>query len=355
MNMLPQRSSLVTLAVESLRDALQRGLWTDHLPGERGLCERLNISRPTLRAALEQLQREGWLEASHGKRRRILKAPATPSQARQDIVGLLTPVPLLQLPPFALYWMDKLRELLHAGGFKLEVHCGREWFTQRPERALERLVLQSPSAAWVMFRSTEAMQRWFERRALPAVISGTGYADLRVPSVDVDYRALCRHAAGLLLARGHRRLVLIVPNSGQAGDRASEIGFSEACVRSSSAVTPQIVRHGDSAASVRALTDELLNSSKRPTGFLVARSIAALAVHGCLLRKGLRIPQDAAMIARDDDRFLDYTTPELTRYHYDGDLHARRLFRMVMSVARGQVPGKMALLAMPRLVVGATL
>lgn len=355
MNLLPQRSSLVTLAVESLRDALQRGLWTDHLPGERGLCERLNISRPTLRAALEQLQREGWLEASHGRRRRILKAPESPTAARQDIVGMLTPVPLLQLPPFALYWMDKLRELLHESGFKLEVHCGREWFTQRPERALERLMLQSPSAAWVMFRSTEAMQRWFERHALPAVISGTCYAGLRVPSVDVDYRALCRHAAGLLLARGHRRVALIVPNSGQAGDRASEVGFMEACSRPSGGVMPHIIRHGDSAASVRSLTDELLNSSKRPTGFLVARSIVALAVHGCLLRKGLRIPQDAAMIARDDDRFLDYTTPELTRYHYDGDLHARRLFRMVMSVARGQVPGKSALLAMPRLVKGETL
>lgn len=355
MNLMPQRSSLVTLAVESLRDALQRGLWADHLPGERGLCERLNISRPTLRAALEQLQREGWLEAAHGKRRRILKACSTPASARQNIVGMLTPVPLLQLPPFALYWMDKLRELLHASGFKLEVHCGREWFTQRPERALERLILQSPSAAWVLFRSTEAMQRWFGRHALPAVISGTGYEGVQVPSVDVDYRALCRHAAGLLVARGHRRLVLIVPNSGQAGDRASEAGFLEACERSSSGVVAQIVRHGDSAGSVRSMTDNLLNSSKRPTGFLVARSIAALSVHGCLLRKGLRIPKDAALIARDDDRFLDYTTPELTRYHYDGDLHARRLFRMVMSVARGQAPGKTALLAMPKLLAGETL
>ena len=71
MKKLPQRLSLVSQAADILREQLAAGLCGDILPGERALCARLQVSRPTLRAALETLRREGWLEVSQGRRRRI--------------------------------------------------------------------------------------------------------------------------------------------------------------------------------------------------------------------------------------------------------------------------------------------
>jgi len=44
----------------------------------------------------------------------------------------------------------------------------------------------------------------------------------------MDYRSICRHAGGIFLSKGHRRIALVVPNSGVAGDIASEAGFCEA-------------------------------------------------------------------------------------------------------------------------------
>ncbi|MGC9398232.1 MAG: fatty acid metabolism transcriptional regulator FadR [Anaerolineae bacterium] len=37
------------------------------LPGERRLAEQLGITRPTLREALQRLERDGWLTIQHGK------------------------------------------------------------------------------------------------------------------------------------------------------------------------------------------------------------------------------------------------------------------------------------------------
>jgi GntR family negative regulator for fad regulon and positive regulator of fabA len=41
------------------------------LPGERELAELLAVTRPTLREALQRMERDGWLEIRHGKPTRV--------------------------------------------------------------------------------------------------------------------------------------------------------------------------------------------------------------------------------------------------------------------------------------------
>lgn len=41
------------------------------LPGERALADMLGVTRPTLREALQRLERDGWLEIRHGKSTRV--------------------------------------------------------------------------------------------------------------------------------------------------------------------------------------------------------------------------------------------------------------------------------------------
>lgn len=41
------------------------------LPGERQLAEMLGVTRPTLREAMQRMERDGWLEIQHGKATRV--------------------------------------------------------------------------------------------------------------------------------------------------------------------------------------------------------------------------------------------------------------------------------------------
>ncbi len=350
------RPSLAEQAAEVLRAALRDGLWVDRIPGERELSKQLNISRPTLRAALEQLRLEGWLKNSPGQQRVIVRRASKKLSPRSQIVGLLTPLPLQEVPPFALCWMDKLRELLVAAGFQLEIHSGRRWYARSPQKDLAALTHQMPAAAWVLFVANERMQRWFAASGLPGVLSGSPHSGVELPSVDFDYRAVCRHAAGQFLARGHQRIALLMQASGAAGDQESEAGFLEAFqTRNGASVTPMVVSHDGTAEGIRRVLDTLLGAREAPTAFLVGRSMPALMVASDLMRRGIRVPRDASVIARDSDHFLEFFSPPLARYRANPDIHARRLARLVIQLARGAACSPRATRIMPAFSAGESL
>jgi LacI family transcriptional regulator len=130
---------LITHSADFLREALLAGEWTDFLPSERTLCTRLRISRPTLRAVLVQLEREGVISAVENKKRRILAvSPKQPSKARSSVIALLSPVPQQAMPPFVLFWVDALRELLAEAGHQLEVHASAHCFVAKPAGGLKK-------------------------------------------------------------------------------------------------------------------------------------------------------------------------------------------------------------------------
>ena len=141
-----------------------------------------------------------------------------------------------------------------------------------------------------------------------------------------------------------------------AGERESEIGFLEAFHREGGdGATPLVAAHDGTPASIRKCLDGLLRLAFPPTAFLVARSLPALTVASELARRGLRMPRDVALIARDSDHFLEYHSPSLACYHHDPDLHARRIARVVIQLARGGGIRTRAIRMMPTFLKGESL
>jgi len=324
---------LITHSADFLREALRTGEWTDVLPSERTLCTRLRISRPTLRAVLVQLEREGVISAVVNKKRGILAAKAAQrGEARSSVIALLTPVPQQAMPPFVLCWVDALRELLAEAGYQLELHASAHCFAAKPAGGLKKLTQRVQAAAWVLFRSTPAMQRWFVEQGRGAVIAGSCAEGIELPSVDLDYRATCRHAAVMLRQKGHQRIALLLPDAAHGGDVESEHGFREALACTDAQAV--VVQHHETAEQVVQQLETLLSRKPAPTAFLVARSIHALTVITHLLRSGHKLPRDFAVVSRDDDAFLDHVVPRVTRYSADATKFAKRLSKLVLELAQ---------------------
>jgi DNA-binding FadR family transcriptional regulator len=74
----------VAETADSLREGIQNGHWHDRLPGERELCESLQVSRRTLRSALAELGHDGWLEVEGRQGRRIKKRGSVTQNARNQ-------------------------------------------------------------------------------------------------------------------------------------------------------------------------------------------------------------------------------------------------------------------------------
>ncbi|CAN5814373.1 hypothetical protein BH11VER1_BH11VER1_40160 [soil metagenome] len=354
MQLLPPRPSLASQAAQVLREQLENGVWKNHLPGERTLSERLGVSRPTVRAALELLRREGWLEVSQGRATRILQSGKSATTVISN-VALLTPIPLRELPPSVLYWVDELRDKLAANGGQLDVHVSRPCFGERPAKALEKLTRHSPAAAWVVYLSTEAMQRWFQTQGLPCLVAGSCVPGVKLPSVDVDYRAVCRHAAGWLLAHHRRRIALVLPDVGHIGDLESEQGFLEAFVsKDEKKVSSMVLRHDGTREGIVKMLESVMRGPVKVDGFIVARSAHVVTVITYLQQSGIRLPKEVAMISRDDDPFLEFITPSVTRYAGNPAQFAKRLAHAAMQLAKsGTFPAR-AIRLMPQFVKGET-
>ena len=331
MSGIPKRQSLVSQTAAYLRAEIARGVWNPWLPGERRLCETLQVSRNTLRAALLHLSAAGVIKPEHGLGNRIVStATSHQPRTRERVACLLSPDPLQNLRPTQALWIDELRAMLIDHDCKLHVLHGQQYFRAEPAAALQRLVRQHPHACWILVRASESTQMWFQRSGLPCVVAGSTSANVDLAYVDLDHRALCRHAAGVLLGLGHRRIALIAERTRRAGDVASELGFIEG-IRASPHpdAEPIVVWHEPSVESVSTALRRVLEH-RHPTALLVANPYFYLTITSRLAQLGKRIPQDISVLSRDEDPFLSFLLPPPARYAIPAHIFARRLLRPVL-------------------------
>lgn len=354
MHLLPQRSSLVAQAVTILRDGIRAGLWKDHLPGEMILCERLQVSRVTLRAALKQLEREGWCSSTQGCRRRINSELAQADAGTGNKVCMLSPIPLQNLPASVMFWVDALRDNLMGAGYQLEIISNQAVFGRQPDRALESLVHEARAAGWVLYLSTPSQQHWFSARGIPTVVSGSCHPGVQLSSVDIDYAATCAHAAGTLAGKGRNRIALLMPKSQQAGNLESERGFLDFIAKRND-IHGQVAHHDGNVHHICSVLDRLLNASAPMNGLVVAKPAHVVTAVTHLLRRGVKIPKDVAIISRDHDVVIESIVPVVARYHVAPSAFVRKLSRVVVDLVRSgpQRPHESKLV--PELIIGETL
>ena len=351
---LPKRHTLANQVVDLLREEIGLGTWQDWLPGERDLCEKYQVSRNTLRTALGQLKREKLICSMHGSGNRILAQTACPSKLPQlKDVGLLSPDSLEQLRPTYTLWIDELRSLLGERGHHLHVFHGRQYFRTNPEEALKRLTAKNPHCCWILILSNFAIQSWFAKNNVPCVVTGSVYAGLDLPYCDLDHRALCRHAAGVLLGLGHRKLAFFISKSQLAGDAESEAGFLEGVNKSPCKGAEAVIcRHDGHAVSISRTLRRLMKQNSRPTAVLVANAYHYLAAVGVLGQMGLNVPRDVSVISRDHDLFLSYMVPTPAHYRSSAHVMAKSLLRPVLDLLANLSPHSHSKNLLPNFVRG---
>lgn len=352
----PQRQSLVAQTAEILRKYVATRPAGEKLASERELGHQLGVSRMTLRAALAKLERERLLRAGQGRSRVIVKrGPRTRKPTGLRDVVLLSPIPLHEIEPRVLLSMNELHDMLAQEQHQLKFVVPHNCYRERPQRDLKELAARLRPSAWVLLLSTRAMQEWFQDQGLPAVVAGSRHEGVRLPAVDVDFRAVCRHAVGRLVAKGHRHLVLLNPKKSAAGDLKSEAGFIEAGAAARSEIETTVAQHDGTVEGICTSLDRLLARPQPPTGFLVSRSNYALTALGHLIQRGVRFPEKAAFISRSHDPFLEYVVPSMARYAIDASVFAHKLTRVVLEFTAGGNPPPTEHLLMPRFISGRTL
>lgn len=345
---IPQRQSLEKQTADILRAQIGEGAWREWLPGERSLCEMLQVSRHTLRGALQHLRDEGLITSEQGLGNRLSARPAKPASKKlaSQEVGLLISGGLDMLVPTQVMWIDYLRGMLAERGCRLHLFHGRKYAQRDPGRALRQLVSRHAHRCWILLLSSKSVQEWFQENRIPCLVAGSLYAGVSLPFCDVDQHAVCRHAAGIFLGRGHKRLALVVTKSLRAGDIESEVGFTEG-IRQSAAAEVAVGYHDATATSIAATVKRLMQRKPAPTALLVVNAFHYLSAISSLARLGYRVPEDVSVISRDGSPYLPYLLPTPAHYAVDPKLFAKTLLVQVLQLLEGGVATKRVAQIMP--------
>ena len=353
---IPRRFSLSGQAADAMRKAVAEGVWKDFLPSERRLCDLLKVSRPTVRTALSQLEKEGMIEIRQGCRIRLKSPPAGSGPPVNRLVGLVTHEPIAHMSLATFKGITEMRTHLVEQGFTTEILVCPKGSVRAQRIRLAQFVRQNRVFCCVLLSVSQGIQLWFQENGVPALVLGSSHPGVALPSLDLDYRSICRHAVGVLLTRGHRRVALVVPDFGVAGDLASEEGFKEGAATRNDRepVRATIVRHNGTAANLGAKLDLLFASDQAPTALLVAKPQHVFIVLFYLLKRGITVPDQVSIIARDYDHIFEIVNPTVAHYALKEEAFAKRLSRMMLRMVGSDYIAPEPNLIIPEYVAGGT-
>ncbi|MFT5854498.1 MAG: DNA-binding LacI/PurR family transcriptional regulator [Verrucomicrobiales bacterium] len=331
------RLTVAEQTAEHLREGFRNGRWSGTLPGVMRLAAELDVSPPTLRAALWELEAEGLL-ISHGKgrSRTIAKAAATREALRVGI--LIHDVPIEARTQDGLIQQIQ-HDLVTAG------HVA--FFTRKSQVQLKHnllrikaMVAKTPADAWIVGAGSVEVLEWFSEQTVPCLALYGRVGELPIARTGPDkapaYEAATRH----LIELGHRRIALITRKT----RRKPTPGLVER------AFMHELVAHGiptgdfnlpdwkETPEGFSALLENLFRSTP-PTALIIEEEPRLLATMAFLLRKGIKVPEQVSLVSTDNDS-LEWCHPGFAHMTWDNTLIARRVVRWVAAVGRGRADCK---------------
>ncbi len=167
------------------------------------------------------------------------------------------------------------------------------------------------------------------QRNISTVIVDRHIDDGEMDSVSGDSvsgaRALVQH----LIKLGHTRIAVISgpPTTSTAEDRVT--GYRMALTEAEIALDPRLIRRGEfRSSSGRSLAAQLLDEGLNPSAIFATNNAIAMGVIDALEERGLRVPQDIALVSFDDLPDTSHLFPFLTvvaQPAYDMGLNAAQL------------------------------
>jgi len=154
--------------------------------------------------------------------------------------------------------------------------------------------------------------KFFEQSKIAAVVIGKSY-NVKLPSVQVNNVQAAREACEYLIQKGHNKIATITgpDNSTTAVDRLE--GYCQALKHNGIEIREDLIIHGNFEfdSGYKAI-DILLEKEKDVTAIFAHNDMMAIGAMKALTEKGLRIPEDIAIIGFDNIPLSLYVTPVLS-------------------------------------------
>lgn len=309
----------------------------DALPGEMELSRHLDVSRNTIRHALDQLARTYRIERTRG-RGTIFHGEVTASVDRMS-VGFINSSITYTIYPGMLHGME---EGLFGGGYSLVLANGN-YDPQKELEAVRRMLAQGvrgiiaePMISGQLTAESDFV-RLLNGAGVPVLTTNCVVPDLSASYVTMDDRWIGQCAAARLVAAGHRRIGCIYkadPDAGHARMEGFRDGLAEAGVPVvDDLIVPYSQEHEDLLPGAY-FTRELMDRSDPPTAIFYFNDQIAVQAYDFCHEAHLSIPDDLSLIAVDNIGEAARVRPGLTTFDHPKELMGRIAADMMLAMLR---------------------
>jgi LacI family transcriptional regulator/LacI family repressor for deo operon, udp, cdd, tsx, nupC, and nupG len=148
---------------------------------------------------------------------------------------------------------------------------------------------------------------------MPVVCVDRSLAKVKTDLVEVDNYQGALEAVNHLIEKGHERIGLIEGRAHVSTSRERRRGYLDALAAHGITARKEHMRAGDfKQESGRVLANELLALRKPPTALFVCNNLMTVGALAAIHNRGLRIPQDVAVVGFDDLPWAEALDPPPT-------------------------------------------
>jgi len=236
-------------------------------------------------------------------------------------------------------------------GYHLCVDAAR---TVKGQRAIYEELLRTRRVDGLILVESETRDERIARltaEGFPFVLIGRYAPEDAIYTVDNDNIGAARMATEYLLQRGHRRIAYIGGPAGLTVTRDRLRGYREALQAHGIGYDAQLVAFGafSEHGGARAMS-ELLSLSQPPDAVLALDDVLAIGAMREAQQRGLRIPDDIAIIGFNNTPLCSFVEPSLTSVAIDIPALARAATQRLIDLIEGHTPSPRRLIVPAHLV-----
>lgn len=290
----------------------------------KDIAKKANISYPSVSRALS-----GKPGVSSKTREKVLKIAKEMNyqpnalarslvQNRTATIGLIIPD---ILNPYFPEIAKGVEDEAHSRGLSVFL-CNSDWDGDREGKYIDQLIANRVDGI-IIFPTSSANISEIRRKAgreLPVVILGTSQTEDVSISISIDNVLGAELSVMHLLNKKHRKLAFIGGKPGLSGVDDRLEGYKKAHEKFGLSVEEEmIVENGFTFESGYNAMNDLLDQSRRPDAVFAENDVIAMGVIQALRTRGLRVPEDIAVVGFDDIPIasmagIDLTTVRQPKY-----------------------------------------
>jgi LacI family transcriptional regulator len=220
------------------------------------------------------------------------------------------------------------------------------------ERALDTLVSRSVDGI-IMAPCTDNPAKISNiNLQIPVVLIDRYFEDENLPYVATDNYAGAYNATSMLIAAGHSNILCVQGSPLSITSRKRVLGYCDAMTKAGLEANIDIRGNDFSIQNGYIETKMALNSGRPFTAIFSLSSTILLGSMKAVQEHGLTVPTDISMLSFDNNTFLDYMNPPITRVCQPVDYIGIMAVKMLMDTIRGGEIKQKEVLLPPSIITG---